>query len=96
MENAIKEFLYRVGENETLLSISTKFKIPVTIIIADNGLTREVENGDVLLLKRNGTYYTVQLTDTVESIAQKFNLSVEEFLQKNRIDYVFYGLTVSV
>ena len=96
MENAIKEFLYRVGENETLLSISTKFKIPFTIIIADNGLTREVEYGDVLLLKRNGTYYTVQLTDTVESIAQKFNLSVEELLQKNRIDYVFYGLTVSV
>ena len=96
MENAIKEFLYRVGENETLLSISTKFKIPFTIIIADNGLTREVEYGDVLLLKRNGTYYTVQLTDTVESIAEKFNLSVEELLQKNRIDYVFYGLTVSV
>ena len=96
MENAIKEFLYRVGENDTLLSISTKFKIPFTVIIADNGLTREVEFGDVLLLKRNGTYYTVQLTDTVESIAEKFNLSVEEFLQKNRIDYVFYGLTVSV
>lgn len=97
MENAIKEFLYRVQDNDTLMSVSTKFEIPFTEIISLNNLSSEIEVGDVLLLSYGkGKYYKVELKETAKSIAEKFGIEEQKLLAVNKIDYVFYGLTLLI
>ena len=97
MENAIKEFLYIVQDNDTLMSVSTKFEIPFTEIISLNNLSSEIEVGDVLLLSYGkGKYYKVELQETAKSIAEKFGIEEQKLLAVNKIDYVFYGLTLLI
>lgn len=96
MSDICEEFFYRVKKDDTLLSVSVKLKVPFTVIIADNNLFREIEEGDLLYIKREGVFYTAQLGDTFESIASRFYTTVDEIKRKNRIEYLFYGLTLSV
>ena len=96
MSDICEEFFYRVKKDDTLLSVSVKLKVPFTVIIADNNLFREIEEGDLLYIKKEGRFYTVALGDTFESIASRFYTTVDEIKRKNRIEYLFYGLTLSV
>ncbi len=96
MSNICEEFFYRVRKGDSVLSVSIKLKVPFTLLIADNNLFREIEEGDLLYVKREGQFYTVELGDSFESIACKFNTTVSEIKRKNRVEYLFYGLTLSV
>ena len=88
----MENFFYRVKENDTVKSLSLKFKIPSTIIIYQNRLTEEISNGDLLFLtKTNDRIYTVELFDTLEIVAKKFCVSEEEILEKNKTPYLIYG-----
>lgn len=92
----MKKFFYRV-EDETLLAVAKKFGVSPAGLIAENNLKRDVSRGDVLAVTvTGGKLYKVMPTDTVESIAGKFGISPEELRRKNGIDYVFYGLTITV
>lgn len=47
----LQTFIYVAG-NETILDISEKFNVPPHFIIKDNGLKREIVEGDVLIIKK--------------------------------------------
>lgn len=96
MSSLCEEFFYRVKKGDSVLSVSLKLKVPFTLLIADNNLFREIEEGDLLYIKREGVFYTAQLGDSFESIACKFNTTAQEIMRKNRVEYLFYGLTLSV
>lgn len=91
------KFLYRVQEGDSVCSLSSKFSIPQIKIISQNNLNREVQAGDMLYLEKlDYPTYKVQLFDTADKIATKFNISKQDLLAINGIEYVFYGLTVLV
>ena len=88
----MKNFFYRVKNQDTVLSLSQKFNVPIGIIIYENNLKKEILEGDVLYICTPiGTPYFVKPTDTIKSIAQKHNISEEELIQKNKSPYFFYG-----
>ena len=92
----MKKFFYRVRENDSALSVARRFNLPVTALIKDNNLTREVEEGDILFIReRPYKTYAVQPSDTINSVAERFGVSAEEIANINGTDYVFYGLILA-
>ena len=51
MSSLCEEFFYRVKKGDSVLSVSLKLKVPFTLLIADNNLFREIEEGDLLYIK---------------------------------------------
>ena len=93
----MKNFFYRVGENEGIFSISRRFGVPPTVIVKDNALTCEVSAGDVLFIRNiNGRVYAVQPSDTMAELSLRFGVSPEYIAEINGTDYVFYGLTLII
>lgn len=92
-----KKFFYRVLDGDSVLSISKKFSVPVCQIIKQNNLTSEVLVGDMLYIEIcGGLVYSVKPFDTFSSIAKKFNTTKESLIEKNNLDYIFYGLDILV
>jgi LysM repeat protein len=93
----MKKFFYRVEKDETLFSISEKFRIPPIKIIFDNNLKAELLEGDLLYIEIGDDYlYTVTATDTISSISSRFNIPEEKILLDNNLPYIFYGLTITI
>lgn len=93
----MKKIFFRVTNGETVSMICERYNIPQTHVIKTNYLNRELQNGDLVLLTfLESRVYDVQVTDTVESIAKKFNVDKEKILSENHLDYVFYGLKIFV
>lgn len=91
----MQNFFYRVGKGESIYSIAEKFDIPALLIINENNLKKEISAGDLIVLtKHSGITYTVELNDTLSSIAKKFHISQNQIENDNGIDYVFYGLKI--
>ncbi|MBE5753949.1 MAG: LysM peptidoglycan-binding domain-containing protein [Clostridiales bacterium] len=93
----MEKFFYRVEHGDTILSVSNKFCTPAILIINLNNLKKEICAGDILYIeKENCKTYTVKPFETVEMLAQRFGVEKEELLQKNGVDYLFYGLTIKI
>lgn len=91
----MEKILYRVEKDDTLFSIAQKFSASVTKIISDNNLTEQVSEGDLLLIEKCRVY-AVRPLETIDDIVKKFDISKEEFFAKNKVEYVYYGLTVNI
>ena len=82
---------YTVQRGDTLYSISQKFNIPVNKLKEINNLnTNTILPGQILIIKENvtppqPTTYKVQKGDTLYSISQKFNTTVDEIKRLNNI-----------
>ncbi|MBR5388591.1 MAG: LysM peptidoglycan-binding domain-containing protein [Clostridia bacterium] len=93
----MKGFFYRVTENDTVSSVSSKFNVPQFSIVRLNNLTEELKDGDILYIEKcDGKSYTVKPCDTVRSLSRKFGLSENELKEKIGSDYVFYGMTINI
>lgn len=82
-----KDFIYRVEQNENLITIANKFKIPESRIVFENNLTsKELKQGDLLYIScENSHIYVVKPLDTIEKIANKFNVTKEFIIKKNNL-----------
>lgn len=82
---------YTVQRGDTLYSISQKFNIPVNKLKELNNLnTNTILPGQILIIKETvtppqPTTYKVQKGDTLYSISQKFNTTVDEIKRLNNI-----------
>ncbi len=93
----MKKFFYRVAEGDSVLNIAERFNLPMTAVIKDNNLVREVECGDLLLIQPcDRALYKVQATDTVQGLSKRFNVAEQKILQDNGLNYIFYGLNIKV
>lgn len=96
---SMKNFFVRVVKGECVLSIAAKYGVSVFDIISDNGLVKEVEEGEVLFIrsKEGCEKYTVRPEDSLSSIALKKGISEETLKSKNgNLPYVYYGMTLFV
>ena len=93
----MEKFFYRVGKGDSVMSLAARFNLPQTVIIRDNNLSRDISEGDVLCIaKTAGEIYFVQPFDTLNSVAEKFNVSTKTLAFINGVDYVFYGLNLII
>ena len=96
----MKKFFYRVTDGDTVSILSEKFVVPTCKLIELNNLEREVEEGDILYVEINDERryktYKVDVRDTLNSIAKKFNTTEEKILLDNNLPYIFYGLIILV
>ena len=93
----MEKFFYRVVKGDSIAALSSRFNLPQTVIIKDNNLSREITEGDVVFIRvAAGKTYRVQPFDTLESVAERFNVSAETLAQINGVDYLFYGLTLII
>lgn len=94
----MEKIFYRVKNNDNLIELANRFNVSVFDIIIDNNLVREIENGDLIIIKKTDEKtYSVKPSDTIESIAKKFCTTKEDILLKNRpLTYVFYGINLKI
>lgn len=92
------DIIYFVKKGDSLVSISSRFNIDKEQIILDNNLkSSEVEEGDILWIrKKNTATYVVKPLDTLENIAEKFNVTVEHIKQVNSIKNVYIGQKIYI
>lgn len=92
MENLIYS-CYRVQANETLSNITDKLSVSKEIIKKYNSFDENnLEEGDVLLIpKKISKIHIVAPMETLDSIAQKYGISKEKILSKNKIEVLFVG-----
>ena len=88
----MKKFFYRVKLKDSLISVSKRFLVPTMLLIRDNNLKGEIEAGDILMICGYKNCYEVKPLDTLDSIAEKLNVTKEKLSFLNGgITYVFYG-----
>lgn len=89
----MEKFFYRVKKGETLLSITQKHCVSIFCALAQNNLTEEVCEGDLLYLEKCQKPYSVLAQDTFSSVAKKLNISLEKLKKLNgNPPYIFYGI----
>ena len=83
-----------VKENETIFSISNKYKVIPRDIIEDNNLSKPYElKPNQILFLRHENIYVVKENDTVEKISKRFAIKKSEIIKLNRLTKP-YNLTV--
>ena len=92
----MKKFFYRVVEGDSAISVCQKFNCSVGSLIYNNNLKKEISAGDILLIEKCDNLYLVKPTDTLSSLAKKFNLLGQEILEKNHLPYLFSGLFIEL
>lgn len=88
-------FYYTIRPGDTLFTLSQRFNVPVQAIIAANpGIDpNNLQIGQVICIPQatpaplppcpNGFYYTIRPGDTLFSIGQRFNVSVQAIIAAN-------------
>lgn len=92
----MKKFFYRVLDNDTAVSVCQKFSCSLGRLIFNNNLKKEISAGDILLIEKADNLYLVKPTDTIKSLAKKFNKGEQELLDKNHLTYLFCGIYIEV
>lgn len=93
----MEKFFYRVNSGDGILSLSARFNVPPLTIIKDNNLAREISEGDVLFIRKTaGRTYTAEPFDTLDEVAEKFNIPPDKLAEINGAEYLFYGLTIVI
>ena len=77
--------LYTVKKGDTVSRLSQIYGIPVSVIIAVNGLDKpdRLSIGQSLVLPQPSKIHTVQNGDTPHTIAKKYKISVDNLLRNN-------------
>lgn len=95
--SSMKKILYRVQKGDTAFSVAQRFALPVSVLICDNNLKGELIGGEILVVNLlDCTLYTVKPTDTLLGLSKRFNQPIEEIKSRNKLEYLFYGISIWV
>ena len=94
--------IHVVQPGETIYTISEYYEIPVDRLILENGITNpeDLAIGQTIVVVQPETLYTVQVGDTLESIAEQHGTSPMELLRNNPYlsdrEYLYSGETIVI
>ncbi len=89
LDKYIKNEIVVCNSNCTKQEFCSEYEISPNAIKCCNA---ELRKGEYVLINNNpDIIYVVLPTDTLESIANKFNTSIEKIKQKNNINAIFIG-----
>lgn len=98
-------FTYTVQPGDTLYDIATRFGTTVEDLIELNGITDPnlIEVGQILIISNDGDSFTIiyviQEGDTLQSIATKFEVSVQDIVRINQLstpDEIYVGQSLKI
>ncbi len=82
---------YKVKRGDTVRKVASLFSLPPSLIVYQNGLTKEVREGQILrLFQEGGNLYTVKLGDSKKLLCG----SEENFLKRNGTTVFYPGQSV--
>ena len=81
--------VYYAEGGDTISSVAEKFSTSREILIRDNNLKCEIEEGECLYIRKFSKVYTVKVGDTFDSVAKELGTSVEELKRVNGIEYIY-------
>lgn len=90
MLKLIEKRLYKVKKGQTIKSLSAELSTTPYAIIAQNGLTAELFEGQLINLPRPTDVYTVQAGDTKELLCG----GGDAYREKNGTDVFYLGQRV--
>ena len=91
------DFVYRVKHGENVRLLAVRFQTTAGLLIADNRLLAEVEEGDLLLVKKyQGRRYRITPSDTPRSLEKLFGVSYDKILETNKATYLYVGMDIIV
>jgi len=92
-----KNIVHKVKIGETLEDIAKKYTTTTQILMQVNNIKSVAEGDRVYIPHQNTAIYVVKPLDTINSIAQKFNVSVEYIREKNcGIERCFIGQQIVI
>ncbi|MDE7191478.1 MAG: LysM peptidoglycan-binding domain-containing protein [Clostridia bacterium] len=93
----MKRVLVRINGETSLEDLANKYHTTVAAIKKLNNLHTDIFVGMRLVIEENqGSYYTVQPFDTLESIARKFSASAQRITELNGVERVFIGQRIFI
>ncbi len=81
--------VYRVQEGDSLDNLAQKYSTTKAILIYDNNLSGEINEGDALFIRTFKNVYTVGVLDTPKIIEEKLNITIEKLYEINKINYLY-------
>jgi len=94
--------IHVVQPGETIISIAEYYNIPVDRLILENGITNpdNLAIGQTIVIVQPDVLYTVQLGDTLNSIAEQHDVSPLEILRNNPYlsdrEFLYAGETIVI
>ncbi len=80
---------YKLTAEDTLETLANFFKVTPEVIAFSNGITdptlENQQGREILIPPGQGALYTVQPTDTLESVAERFKVEVKAIMDYNRL-----------
>ncbi len=93
----MKKFFYRVKSGDTIFRLSKRFNVPLSTLIGDNALKKEISEGDVILISPQEPVYVVSPMQSYLDVAHSTNRTVEQLKELNpNIPYIFYGVVIKI
>ncbi len=88
--------IYKLSRGETLQKVATKFALPIFLLSKANKSVKIAEGVSVVIPNIKYQTHVVTPTDTIENICEKFEITREEFKEKNGEEYIYCGMIISV
>jgi len=88
--------LHKIRENETLNDLSQLYSIDEKTILSANDNEKPIFDMEYIIPVTDGFYYFLKREEKVSDVLQKYNVSMEEFMKKNREVLKFKDGTVRV
>lgn len=98
MEKAVFDdfIVYKVMRNEDFLDVSKKFNVPVQVLYKENNKTETFEGDRVIVSKESKILHVVKPAETLQQIANMYNVSIEHIKRNNTITEIFIGQMLSI
>lgn len=86
--SSLEPIRHKVKKGETVYSISRQYNIPLDLIYRYNPSAKKgVKAGEIIEFPQNNAsefyFYTIKNGDSIQSISQEFNTSIEDILKNN-------------
>jgi LysM repeat protein len=85
---------YTIEKGDNLYSIARRYNINPDLLAILNGLNSEdyiYPNQEILIPKGNYSYYVTKDGDTLDTVSQKFNVTLRELIDNNETIYLLDG-----
>lgn len=86
-----KSQLYKLKNGESIYSVARKFNVPEKILKDANENIEFFGGLTCYIPKYSGKTYQVTILDTIKSVAEKNNISIEKLKELNDISFIFAG-----